>query len=584
MGKNIMPLELNQFLELGKDFLFDVNNEVICIIKDEIIVAYISPKEQDFLGIDVHQRINIPWIDIFYHEDHELISNSFKNIIENGLHHSFNINARMINIHKELIHVNVLGKNLLDNPLVNGILLRIHCIHQQQELKRELELSYSLYKSLIESTGNMVWSVNIKDYGLITFNSFMANYYKEYLKTDLKVGMIPKEMLPTQELVNYWHGLYEQVIEKGRLVIEYPMATSNRFLSISLNGMYLDNTLVGISVFVNDVTQVVEANKQLKEEKEKYRVLFDNTNEYVILVDGITFKTKLRNPAALNFLVPYTDTNNAKELEKLFSSDSGDVWMEKYLEVKEKKTISFRQKSLFSDAIIDFTMHWCEVPQGTPLIMIIGKDITSELDYQLRLLESNTKLKEQLTQSILALSMLAELRDAYTAGHQRRVQSLACAIARKLDFDEESIENISLAAIIHDIGKVYVPSEILSKPTSLSFLEFELIKTHVQFGYDIISTLALPEIISIMVLQHHERLDGSGYPRGVKGDAIKLESQIIGVSDVVEAIVSHRPYRKALGLDVALSEIKKDRGIKFDPRVVDACLELFTQDGFAFEE
>jgi putative nucleotidyltransferase with HDIG domain len=172
-----------------------------------------------------------------------------------------------------------------------------------------------------------------------------------------------------------------------------------------------------------------------------------------------------------------------------------------------------------------------------------------------------------------------EVRDPYTAGHQRRVAGLAAAIARELGLNEEQIHGLKLAATIHDLGKLQVPMEILNKPGKLTQLEYQLIQTHVQAGFDIVKDVSFPWPIAEMILQHHERLDGSGYPRGLKADQMLLESKILAVADMVEAMVSHRPYRAAVGLEVALAEIIKGRGGVFDAAAVDVCVKLLRDTG-----
>ncbi|MDD5265524.1 MAG: PAS domain S-box protein [Methylococcales bacterium] len=191
-------------------------------------------------------------------------------------------------------------------------------------------------------------------------------------------------------------------------------------------------------------------------------------------------------------------------------------------------------------------------------------------------------LRQSLEQSIQTIAGTVEARDLYTAGHQRRVAELAVAIAREMGLPEEQISGIHFAAIIHDLGKIHVPAEILSKPGKLSDIEFMLVKTHPQAGYDILKDVKFPWPIADIILQHHERLDGSGYPQGLKGEQILLESRIISVADVIEAILSHRPYRPSLGMEAALDEIKRGRGSAYDPAVVDACLRLLVDKGFQF--
>jgi len=206
------------------------------------------------------------------------------------------------------------------------------------------------------------------------------------------------------------------------------------------------------------------------------------------------------------------------------------------------------------------------------------EDLVEERTVELR--ESEKKLRTSLLDSITALAAAVEMRDPYTAGHQRRVAQLAVAIATEMQLPEEQVEGIYLAGVVHDVGKIQVPAEILSKPGKLSELEFTLIKEHSQNGYEILKTIDFPWPIAQIVAQHHERLDGSGYPQALRGDQILLDAKILAVADVVESMVSHRPYRPGLGLDAALTEIEHNKGKLFDPLVVEACIKLFREQGF----
>jgi len=199
------------------------------------------------------------------------------------------------------------------------------------------------------------------------------------------------------------------------------------------------------------------------------------------------------------------------------------------------------------------------------------------------LLETNQRLSQAITATIQVLSMTVEARDPYTAGHQRRTTILAEAIAGEMGFPPEKIEGLRMAGKIHDIGKISTPSEVLSKPTRLTPVEYELVKAHAQKGYEILKEVESPWPLAEIVYQHHERMNGSGYPRGLKGDEILMEARILGVADTVEAMSSHRPYRPALGVEAALGEIDKNKGVLYDSDVAAACLKLFREKGFTFE-
>ncbi len=214
----------------------------------------------------------------------------------------------------------------------------------------------------------------------------------------------------------------------------------------------------------------------------------------------------------------------------------------------------------------------------------IWVDITERKRAEEDLQAGVDRLRQALWETIEAMAVIVETRDPYTAGHQRRVTLLAQTIAREMALSEEQIQEIRMSGLIHDIGKISVPAEILSKPTPLSEIEFSIIKSHVQVGFDILKTIEFPWPVASIVAQHHERMDGSGYPNGLPGEEIFIEARIIAVADVIEAMSSYRPYRPAPGLDKALDEISRNRGLLYDPQVVDACLKLFNEKGFSFDD
>jgi putative nucleotidyltransferase with HDIG domain len=211
------------------------------------------------------------------------------------------------------------------------------------------------------------------------------------------------------------------------------------------------------------------------------------------------------------------------------------------------------------------------------------RDITDRKESEKKIKDSFEKLRRTLEETVNSLSSALETRDPYTAGHQRRDAQLACKIAKEMGLSDDQIEGLRIASLLHDIGKMAVPAEILSKPTKLTAIEYGLIKVHPEVGYNILKDVEFPWPIAQIVYQHQERLDGSGYPRGLKGDEILLEARILAVADVVEAMSSHRPYRPALGLIQALDEINKNKGIFYDSQAVDACLRVFQEKGFKFQ-
>ena len=233
--------------------------------------------------------------------------------------------------------------------------------------------------------------------------------------------------------------------------------------------------------------------------------------------------------------------------------------------------------ALHSDLEALVEKRTAELVQSNKLLKI---EIDNRKHMQLEIQHNFENLKKVMNATVQAITTTIEKRDPYTSGHQQRVADLSRTIAREIGFSENEIEGIYIAAAIHDIGKISLPAEILSKPVQLSDIEISLIQAHSQTGYDILKGIEFPWPIAEIVLQHHERLDGSGYPRGLSGDDVLMAARIIGVADVVETMASHRPYRPSMGIDKALEEITQNRGVLYEPLVVDACLKLFNNKEF----
>ncbi len=241
-------------------------------------------------------------------------------------------------------------------------------------------------------------------------------------------------------------------------------------------------------------------------------------------------------------------------------------------------SITYEHKSLKDGRTFLRTLSPVKESADGPIdkVTVVSKDITEHK-------QSGERLKVAFASIISVIAGMVEKRDPYTAGHQRRVSELAEAIACEMGLPSERAATIKTAGIVHDLGKIVIPAEILSKPSNLSEYEFKLLKTHPLEGYDILKDVDLPGPIARIVLEHHERLDGSGYPGGLKGADILLESRILAVADVIEAMASHRPYRPAHGIVKALEEIERGRASVYDPDVVDACLRLFRDKRFAWD-
>jgi len=252
-------------------------------------------------------------------------------------------------------------------------------------------------------------------------------------------------------------------------------------------------------------------------------------------------------------------------------------------EVGFTRELTLTQKSGDKIPALSTTYPIFSAEGDTKAILMVAIDISERIKAAREVRKSMERWRKALDGIIQSMALTLEMRDPYTAGHQQRVASLVTAIAEEMGFSEEQIEGVRMAAMIHDIGKISVPAEILSKPGVITEIEFNLIKTHARMGFDILEGIEFPWPIAQMVFQHHERINGSGYPSCLSGNDIMIEAKILGVADVVEAMASHRPYRPSLGTEKALDEILQNRGILYDPEVVDACLKIFKENDFTFD-
>jgi len=329
----------------------------------------------------------------------------------------------------------------------------------------------------------------------------------------------------------------------------------------------------------DDVTTQKQAEAALRKSEEEYRLLVENATEAVFVAqDGYL---RLANPATGRILErTAADVAATPFAEILHPDDLGGV-LEQHMRMLAGEDVDTERE--FRILTGTGRVRWVQVKavkvewEGRPATLNLGSDITEKR-------EAEERVERVLQETIRAVGRIAERRDPYTSGHQERVARLADAIAREMRLPDDAVAGLHVASLLHDIGKLGVPAEILSKPSVLTQLESLLVREHPQAAYDILKGIEFPWPTAEIVLQHHERLDGSGYPRGLRGGEIILEARILAVADAVEAMASHRPYRPALGIDAALAEIEAHRGDVYDSAVVDACLALFREGRFSFNE
>ena len=338
---------------------------------------------------------------------------------------------------------------------------------------------------------------------------------------------------------------------------------------------------------VNDITAHKASEARLRASEEKLRRVFNNTNDAIVVHDiagrvievNETWLRMYDVPAerALEFSIQDYSAPDEAMLARL-----PGLWgetLEGRPQLFEWRARRPLDGSLFDVEVYLFPM----VLDGVTYVLGNCRDITVRKRLESEALDAAARLRRTVEGAVSAMGAIVETRDPYTAGHERRVTQLAVALAAQLGLDDASRETLKMAGQVHDIGKVAVPAELLTKPGRLSEAEFAIIKVHPQVGADILGTIEFGAPVAFIVRQHHERLDGSGYPEGLRGDEILLEARLLAVADIVEAMASHRPYRPALGIDAALTEVERGAGTLFDAAVADACLGLFAK-GFAFSE
>ncbi len=365
---------------------------------------------------------------------------------------------------------------------------------------------------------------------------------------------------------------------------------TTKYGEISGSPIMKEGRIIGMIGLIRDVTKRKRAEDELRRTNVFLDSIIENIPNMLFLKTAKDLRFVRFNRAGEELLGYSRDHLLGKNDYDFFSKDQADHFTGKDREVlRNKVAVDTPAEPIQTRHRGERILHTKKVPlldaNGEPEYLLgISEDITERKKAEEELLKTTERLRRLLGGTVQAISMAVETRDPYTSGHQRRTARLARAIAAEMHLAADRVDFVRIVATIHDIGKIAVPAEILSKPSRLSDLEFRMIMVHAQAGYDILKDVEFPWPVAEVVLQHHERMDGSGYPRGLSGDDILLESRILAVADTVEAMASHRPYRPRLGIDHALEEISKNRGKLYDPEVVNVCLRLFREKNYRVED
>lgn len=369
--------------------------------------------------------------------------------------------------------------------------------------------------------------------------------------------------------------VYEFIAKDGTL----------KYGEVSGSPLMQGDKITGIVSVARDITDRKTVEEKLLESEEKFRSLFYQSIDAVLLTkpDGATLAA---NSEACN-IFGYAE----EEMCRMGREGVVDHSDPRLLPALEERHRTGRFKGELNFIRKDGTCFPGELSSvifknrhGEHMTCTIIRDITERMQAQEKLNETLERLRKALDITIQVMVNVVEARDPYTAGHQNRVADLACAIGDEMGLAGDKIDGLRMAGLTHDLGKLSVPSEILVKPTRLTEIEFSLVKEHSRSGYEILKDVESPWPLAEVAHQHHERIDGSGYPQNLKGEEILMDARIMAVADVVEAMASHRPYRPALGINAALEEIERNKGILYDDSVVDACLRLFREKGYQIQE
>jgi len=321
-----------------------------------------------------------------------------------------------------------------------------------------------------------------------------------------------------------------------------------------------------------------KTKKSLEEIESVFNHFLEHTPIYVFFKDAETRAIRLSKNYEQMLGKPMDELLN-KTVYELFPTDLADNMYADDQNILRAGEVFQREEEL--DGRIYSTIKFpIRIEPRKEYIAGFTIDITENKKIENEYKKLVERLRTTLGTIVQVMTMTIEARDPYTAGHQRRVADLARSIAREMRLPVDQIDGLRMASLVHDIGKISIPSEILSKPTKLTDVEFALIKSHPQTGYNILKDIEFSSPIARIILEHHERLDGSGYPNGLTRDDLLIESRILAIADITEAMASHRPYRPGLGIKASLDEIRKGSGVCYDPDAVDACIRLFRDKGY----
>jgi len=575
----------NDFSHLAKDIISNISVGIYIVQNGKFI--YVSPLFQKLSGYSHADLAGTNPLDYIHPDDREVVRKkaikNFKGISTAGYEYRF------IRKNKEIMWVLEMVTPIEYKGERAG-LGSFMDITERKKIEETMHQSEDRYRTILDEMADAYFEVDIA--GNYTFVNDSCCSHLGYSKEEL-IGTSFRGQMAKEEFDKVYKAFGNIYITgKPERGIFYKLIRKDGTTAFAeLAGFPLQNPkgeVIGFRGVGRDITERRQMEEALRQSEEKYRTIIENVQDGYFEVDLAGKFTFFNESLCEIYGYPKEELlgmNNRQYADKENAKKVFDAFNEIY-----KTGIT---GSIFEYEIIrkDGTRRQIEVSaslkknsSGKPIgFRGISRDITERKRAEEQLQQTLESLRKSVGATIQVMVSAVEMRDPYTAGHQIRTADLARIIATEMGLPKEKIDGIRMAGSIHDIGKISIPAEILTKPTKLTDIEFSLIKEHSHSGYEMLKDVESPWPLAQIVYQHHERMDGSGYPRNLKGNEILIEARIMAVADVVEAMASHRPYRPGLGIDAALAEIEKNKGTIYDNTVANACLKLFREKGYQFK-
>lgn len=571
--------------EQSSDFIILVNRAYKIAYVNPAVSIYLGIKHDDIIGNDIYRFV--------HPDDLEMVSGIFSKFFSDKRPNTQKAEIRLSHADGIWHTVEAVGTSLIQDNTVQAVIINLHDITQRKMSQEMLKKSEEQYRLLADHMKDQIW---LMDRNLnITYVSPSVERLFGYTSDEIKKMSWEKLLTPSSlkkalEFTSVRMPKAERESSKDLIFrtqeLEFLLKNGQTSWGECSFSFIRNEQGKAISILgeSRDITERKKIEDELRASESNFRHSLDDS-PLGVRISTAESETVYANRAMLD-IYGYDSIAELKNtpLEKRYTPQSYKEWLARRAKRKNgafspsEYEISIVRKdgNIRHLHVLRKEIFW----DGKIQSQVIYQDITERRKAEELLRQTLENLRESIKVTIHVLGMASEAKDPYTAGHQRRVSDLARAIAHEMDLSHDMIEGIRMAGSIHDIGKLSVPAEILSKPTKLSLLEFSIIKEHARSGFEMLRHVESPWPLAEIVLQHHERMNGLGYPQCLKGEDIIIEARILAVADVVEAMSSHRPYRASLGLDVALDEIEQNRGILYDEYAVDSCLKLFRAKGY----